>query len=286
LLIWGCTSTTVLGRDLPANGGSSAAGTGAAGGSLAGLGGGAAEAGASPCQITKCQNRIYACGDCLDNDGDGAIDADDVQCTGPCDDTEDSFYGGIPGQNNAPCRQDCYFDGDTGSGNDGCDWSHTCDPLSLPPDYPPSGDASCAYDSSGNIPGGGSCAALALTQAAMCLDVCLPITPNGCDCFGCCELPAGSGSFVWLGSTQQSAGTCNENVLGDPTLCHPCTPVKSCFNACEPCEHCVGRPTSAPDCSTPSARCPGGELPCGMPDDAGCPSGMYCITGCCQVAPK
>src|SRR5262249_30843808 len=110
------------------------------------------------CQIKTCQGKVYQCGDCLDNDGDCRIDDSDTQCLGPCDNTEDSLYGGIPGQNNSPCKSDCYFDQDTGSGNDDCYWSHKCDPLEVPPDYPPEG-SKCAYDPNANIPGyGGTCA--------------------------------------------------------------------------------------------------------------------------------
>ncbi|HEY4159227.1 MAG TPA: hypothetical protein VGM29_14060 [Polyangiaceae bacterium] len=289
VLLAGCSNTLEVGRDFAAGAGTG--GVGASGGSfnLGGTSGNVGVAGATSaaCQVTTCQGKTYACGDCVDNDGDGRIDADDVECTGPCDNTEDSYFGGIPGQNNAPCRQDCYFDQDSGSGNDRCDWSQTCDPLSLAPSYPPSGDAQCAYDPTATIPGGlGTCASLALAQDPVCISTCLPLTPNGCDCFGCCELPAGSGSFVWLGSTEQGAGSCTQETLADPAACHPCTPVKSCFNACEPCERCVGRPTPAPSCTPTSARCEVAGTECGDPGDPGCASGYYCITGCCQAVPK
>ena len=81
------------------------------------------------CQVSTCQGKVYQCGDCLDNDGDCKVDAADDQCLGPCNNTENSFFGGIPGQNNSPCKSDCFFDADTGSGNDDCYWSHKCDPL-------------------------------------------------------------------------------------------------------------------------------------------------------------
>ena len=110
------------------------------------------------CQVATCQGKVYACGDCIDNDGDCQIDSADDQCLGPCDNTEDSFYGGIPGQNNSPCKSDCYFDQDTGSGNDDCYWSHKCDPLEVAPNYPPEG-SQCAYNPNANIPGySGTCA--------------------------------------------------------------------------------------------------------------------------------
>ncbi len=284
-----CSEHIQVARDLPealaGSGGTLGVG-GAASGGLAGsvaLGGSA-----TACQQTACQGQIYQCGDCSDNDGDGLIDAADPDCTGPCDNTEDSYFGGIPGQNNAPCRQDCYFDQDTGSGNDGCYWSQECDPLSLAPSYPPSGDSHCAYDPSANIPGSGSsCSGLQVSQAPQCLSYCLPLTPNGCDCFGCCELPADSGHYVWLGSAQQNTGTCDRAHVNDPSACHPCTPVDSCFNACDPCEVCVGRTSPSASCSTPGVgRCPDNSIPCGQPGDAACPGDDYCVTGCCQPAPR
>jgi hypothetical protein len=42
--------------------------------------------------VTPCQGNIYQCGDCIDNDGDGLIDADDPECTGACDNAEQGFF--------------------------------------------------------------------------------------------------------------------------------------------------------------------------------------------------
>ena len=43
------------------------------------------------CQVTACSNgKVYECGDCVDNDGDCAIDGKDTQCLGPCDNTENA----------------------------------------------------------------------------------------------------------------------------------------------------------------------------------------------------
>src|ERR1041385_7926307 len=103
------------------------------------------------CQVVHCQNHLYACGDCKDNDGDGLIDMDDPDCLGPCQNSESMFFGGIPGQNNAGCVQACYFDQDSGSANDDCLWSHKCDPRSVAPDFPPEG-AACAYDPNTVVP--------------------------------------------------------------------------------------------------------------------------------------
>ncbi len=267
------------------------AGAGAAAGAPGAAGGGGL-AGATH-GPSSCQGHIYQCGDGVDNDADGLIDDADPDCLGPCDNTEDSYYGGIPGQNNAPCRQDCYFDQDTGPGNDDCYWSHKCDPLSVAPAYPPSADAQCAFDPTASIPGSGeSCASLEAQQSAECASVCGTLTPNGCDCFGCCELPAGSGKYVWLGSTQNSVGSCDAANLGDPGKCRPCTPVPSCLNVCDKCELCVGKDTLPADCApdggsagSGGAQCAPGVQPCGQSGQAPCPAASYCITGCCQKVP-
>lgn len=274
--------------------GSNQRGVGQTGGA-GGAAGAGASAGSAGVLSAECQGHIYACGDGVDNDHDGLVDDADPDCLGPCDNTEDSYYGGIPGQNNAPCRQDCYFDQDTGPGNDGCYWSQKCDPLSIAPAFPPSGDSQCAYDPKANIAGtNASCASLEAQQSSTCAAVCGALTPNGCDCFGCCELPAGSGKFVWLGSTENGIGSCDAASLGDPAKCKPCTPVPSCLNKCDPCELCVGKSTLPPGCSPDGgaagaggsgARCEPGVQVCGQPGDAACPYRYYCITGCCRAVP-
>src|SRR5262249_52372790 len=83
------------------------------------------DGGTRVCHYATCQGKVYACGDCADNDGDGRFDSDDPDCLGPCDNTESGALTlGIPGGNNAPCKADCYFDQDTGTGNDSCYWDH------------------------------------------------------------------------------------------------------------------------------------------------------------------
>jgi len=274
-----CSRDVLVGENNIALG--SARGSGAAGP------GGGADA-PSGCRRTSCQNHVYQCGNCFDDDGDGLVDMDDPDCLGPCQNSEDSFSG-IPGQNNQECTQDCYFDQDSGSGNDDCIWSHKCDPLSVAPDYPPEG-ASCAYDPNATVPRqgrAGDCATLRTTQSAQCLNVCGPLTPNGCDCFGCCTV-SGSGPF-WLGSVfAQGSPSCDIDHIADPTRCKPCTQVTACLNPCEDCELCVGKRVLPASCSsggcvTPS--CPAGLTPCGTPCLPGCPSGQACITGCCVTAP-
>jgi hypothetical protein len=237
------------------------------------------------CNVTTCQGKVYQCGDCLDNDGDCRVDVGaDSMCLGPCDNTEDSFYGGIPGQNNSPCKSDCYFDQDTGSGNDDCYWSHKCDPLEVAPLYPPEG-SQCAYNPNSNIPGTQlSCSQANLMQSQACGGYCGPLTPNGCDCFGCCAIP-GAPKPVWLGSENPAGvGSCSLSTLNDPTKCKPCTQVSACLNTCEICEICVGKPTLPPGCGTQT--CPPGVQPCGLGGQALCPEGSFCNTGCCVPNPE
>ena len=246
------------------------------------------------CIPVMCQSHLYACGDGMDNDGDGRIDAYDPDCLGPCDNNEEGFDLLIPGGDSAPCALDCYYDQDQGPGNDMCLWDHRCDPLE--PDH----NTLCMYQDP--PPPSASCPD---PQVAGCHDFCGPLTPNGCDCFGCCELPAGSGEYVFIGTVDSSGvGTCSlaAAMARDHEACHPCTPVADCLNDCGDCELCLGRTTLPPECTPPPPgtdagplpdgavrpdggvdlmRCEGGEQPCGTPGDALCPAQYYCITGCC-----
>ena len=278
-----CSDDVEIGENnrLPATTG----GTSGSGGAL-GSGGSA-----GTCVQRNCGPEPLGCGDCEDNDKDGLTDAADPECLGPCDNTEDSFFGGLPG-NNAPCRMDCYFDTDSGSGNDQCYWSHRCDPKSLAIDnFPPSGDQRCAYDAGETVPGAAAtCEQLLATQSQVCLDNCGPLTPNGCDCFGCCQVPSGSDNFVWIGSTDNGIGSCDRAHVDDPTKCRPCTPVMGCFNPCEACEVCVGRSASESSCPDagpgPAPRqCAPGVQACGREGQPLCGASQYCVTGCCATLP-
>lgn len=235
---------------------------------------------------------VHACGNGVDDDRDGLIDADDPECTGPCDDSEDTF-GSLAFGSAVACGLDCFWDNDHASGNDECYWSARCDTHEVSPDYAPMHDlgSTCAYDPNTNIPGtGGTCSELMISQSQACLDFCGPLTPHGCDAFGCCELPAGSGAFVWLGSTEADAFSCDLAHASDPTRCQPCQPTPVTLNPCGHCELCVGKTTLPADCfdggaASPDARCPDGHQPCGLSGEAACPSGAYCVSGCCEVSP-
>ncbi|NUP13486.1 MAG: hypothetical protein HOW73_46200, partial [Polyangiaceae bacterium] len=81
-------------------GGSGGNGAAAAGGGGSASTGGGNTGGSTvtpPTTIAECQGHVYQCGDLIDNDSDGLLDTVDPDCLGPCDNTEDSYYGGIPG---------------------------------------------------------------------------------------------------------------------------------------------------------------------------------------------
>ncbi len=78
------------------------------------------------------------CNDGIDNDGDGKIDQDDPGCMSPCDASESADQSGnhptcLAGDNscidsNAACATECFWDGDSGKGNDNlCDPAPGCD---------------------------------------------------------------------------------------------------------------------------------------------------------------
>lgn len=286
-----CTEEVQVGRSF-AMGGMSSSAVPAAGGGVGsepvpGERDAAAEA-ASPlvppaCQPATCGNALLACGNCLDDDGDGRVDAADAECLGPCDDSEDELFTGAAPRVNGSCRTDCYFDRNSGSGNDGCSWSYRCDPLAVAPDYPPTGLDRCAHD-----PGSDSCQ-FSTGEGAACRAGCLPLTPNGCDCFGCCELPAASGRFIWLGSESLDLDHCELETSADPSLCRPCTPVAECQNDCGECELCVGKTSLPASCGIGGAParplCPEGRQPCDPESALGCTRLEYCITGCCVPLP-
>ena len=235
----------------------------------------------------------YGCGDCVDNDGDGLTDDQDPECLGPCDDTEGPILlTGTPGETGNQCHADCYFDRGNGSGSGECQWHRECDPLN-PKDgctSPPSPSVET------NI-----CLA---PQPAGCEESCGVLTPNGCDCFGCCTFPELAGGYVFLGSFEGNEGTCTLADINDPALCRPCTPAGNCLNTCERCELCLGKTEIPADCFPGSGgsngtggsggmvgnggtggsgnlRCDPGIQACGLPGDPPCPAGGFCLTGCC-----
>ena len=246
--------------------------------------------GSFTCYPTECDGHLLECGNCEDDDEDGLYDWHDPECLGPCDNTEGAgLASDVGGDQGTSCGVDCYFDFGNGPGNDACQWDHRCDPLD--PEEP-----TCPYDES--MVGGKKCPD---EQDPICARVCLPFTPNGCDCFGCCtfdalatEGPDNGPAYVWIGALDEdNVSTCTLDDVTDPTLCPRCTPVENCLNECGECEVCIGRPEPPPECfdeppedggtpPPPEGQCPEGIQPCGLEGQEPCPPNAFCISGCCQ----
>ena len=216
-----------------------------------------------PVNPLDCNGTIYECGDGKDNDGDGKIDLFDPECTGPCDDDESSFQTGIPGDN-MDCKQDCFFDGNSGQGDDGCIWNLKCDPEN------PGANVNCEYT------GGMNCENMPPNQDADCLAFCIPLVPPGCDCFGCCLLTDSEGNeiSIFLNSHPDCA-------LDNLDACEPCTQSEDCVNTCEDCELCFGADTLPEGCD--DNECSFGD-PCQA--NADCPSDWFCLQQCCYPPPE
>ena len=206
--------------------------SGSGGTTGSGTGGGTGSGGTGGSKVGNPQ-----CSDGIDNDGDGKIDYDDPECVGPLDNDESSFATGIPGDNMDACKQDCFFDGNSGMGDDGCEWQLKCDPQSVEP--------KCPYDRQYATQHASECSVSA-SQSQTCIDSCRKLVPNGCDCFGCCLIP-GAPTPIRL------AATCTAADFGNPAKCPPCTQVTQCSNPCDHCEICIGKPTLPADCTTDDA---------------------------------
>jgi hypothetical protein len=291
----GTTGKGGSGSGAATSGGSSSGGSSATGGSGATLGNGGdgttiGNGGSTTTTNTACDNGI-------DDDGDGLVDGLDPECTGAFDQDEGSFATGIPGDNQDPKWQDCFFDGNSGGGDDGCRYPTSC----------LLGDTA-ADDSSCEL-------------AQNCIDYCARLTPNGCDCFGCCTVEAADGTSVDI----FTVSTCSLDNLSDEDACPRCQKSIACDNPCGECEICPGKteadlpasctpppPTGeggnggAPDGTggtsgtggspstggtggtggttdtpPPVHTCDGGEQVCGtgLPR---CGTGLYCQLGCCM----
>jgi hypothetical protein len=245
----------------------------------AGAGGRAADAGATdpyvlPPSVTLgdaglvlCGSVVCACNNGVDDDSDGKRDGFDEECTGALDDDEGTFSTGIPGDNSDPKWQDCFFDGNSGAGDDHCRYHADC----LTGDKPAS-DPDCAVSDA-------------------CLSFCQVRTPNGCDCFGCCtvQLDEASSVSVFIGES------CSLEDVADTARCPRCTPSTACGNTCGECELCPGKgiedlPETCGGASPggsgggssepePAYTCDTGQLVCGGAGE--CPAGQYCSLGCC-----
>lgn len=271
------------------SGGSSSGGTSSdTGGTSSGTGGSVGTGGTDPIGTDLCGGAGCACSNGIDDDGDGLVDGFDPECTGPYDDDEGTFATGISGDNKDPKWQDCFFDGNSGAGDDGCRYHTDCLYGKLDQDH-----ASCQ-----------------VTQA--CVEFCRARTPNGCDCFGCCSVRTDDGETIDV----YTAPDCSLDAIDDEEKCPRCTKSTLCDNPCGECELCPGKEVedlpehcgSGNDPGDPGAGGAGGQS--GDPGDPGaggdpgdtpppytcdngatvcteqadCPSGgWYCHLGCCIV---
>lgn len=240
-----------------------------------------------------CGSVPCVCSDGLDNDSDGITDLADPECVSSWDNDEGSFATGIPGDNRDDACQDCFFDGNSGSGNDGCRLPSSC----LTDGTPESGQGSC-----------NKC-----EQSDQCKNFCEAYTPNGCDCFGCCDVRV---SATEVKHVLLAAG-CDINGT-TLTGCMECVPSTTCVNTCGECELCPGKTiddlpascTSGGDPGTtggdpgttgtngdstggstgvtlpppPAYTCDNGGQFCGGGFPA-CPAGSLCEFGCCVLTP-
>lgn len=220
------------------------------------------------------------CADCIDNDNDGKIDGADIECSGALDDDEGSFSTGIPGDNIDAVMQDCFFDGNSGAGDDGCN-IHVCCLLGA------ADKASCPIGA--NKYNVAECPAPlgTGTLSPKCIATCGKLAPPGCDCFGCCTIcdPANPATCFDILTNPTASPNCNETNLADPTACRRCTKNTMCGNdECggDTCILCPGQDISQlpPSCSG-SASCPIGTTACVGGVNGTCGPSTYCSNGCC-----
>lgn len=233
------------------SGGSSTDNTTAADGTSSGTGGSAGSPVLNPQELCggDCQ-----CGNGIDDDGDGQIDGFDTECTGAADNDEGSFATGISGDNKDPKWQDCFFDGNSGAGDDGCRYHTDCLTGELPADH-----ASC-------------------TVTESCIDFCAARTPSGCDCFGCCTFETADGPL-----SVQIGVTCDYDDIQDEGACPRCEPSTQCGNECGECELCPGKTELPETCEEELPTCDDGRQACDA--ETACPTNYWCSLGCCILQP-
>jgi hypothetical protein len=224
-----------------------------------------------------CGDGGCVCSNGMDDDGDGLVDGLDPECIGPTDNDEGSFATGIPGDNQDPKWQDCFFDGNSGAGDDGCRYATECLTGELEQD-----DPDCQVVDS-------------------CIEFCVDRTPSGCDCFGCCTIGLEGGSNVDV----LTVATCSIENIDDEEACPRCEKSTLCSNDCGECELCIGKTEAdLPESCSPPPTGGGGEGGMGSGEGGAgntppppsytcdndaqvcsetiaCPANFYCRLGCC-----
>jgi hypothetical protein len=240
------------------------------------------------------------CSNCIDDDNDMRIDGFDPECSGPLDRLEDSFATGIPGDNIDATMQDCFFDGNSGAGNDGCN-QHVCCLLQAANETQCAMLAPDADESKYEIP---ECyKPFGMTDVpTKCQMNCGKLTPPGCDCFGCCTICDAGGCRDVI-TNPATSPNCNDMNITDngpdgmdntgDEPCKRCQKTDCGMTDCAydgvSCTPCPGQCDANGTCNPPlpsscggMTTCPMGFTPC---DSMGnCPIGSYCSGGCCTGA--
>jgi hypothetical protein len=166
-----------------------------------------------------------------------------------------------------PKTQDCFFDGNSGGGDDKCAY-HTC----------------CLTD----VKHDGTCAITAppydpadCTVTAECIKNCAPATPPGCDCFGCCTVCAGDDCRD-IATNPAISPECDLEHLDDPDKCLACVKSTECNGTTcggETCVLCPGQlAEDLPASCNQTPVCPNSTV---CASSADCEAGDYCASGCC-----
>jgi hypothetical protein len=214
------------------------------------------------------------CNNCIDDDEDGLIDGFDPECVSAIDNDEGSFATGIPGDNIDAKKQDCFFDGNSGS-----DYGQQISTCCLLPDGECPNDAGGGADGVGSFDRETDC-----EYSQQAIDYCAPLTPPGCDCFGCCTVCVEAGCFEVLGNDTVSPDCTQETVGTD--ACPTCVKQSECggeqCNADpEDCILCPGETAEdLPEACNEVNVCPGDQTEC-TPGGGECSDTQYCSSGCC-----
>jgi len=207
-----------------------------------------------------CVAGLAQCNNCIDDDGDGATDGMDPECTSATDDVEGGFGTGIPNDNTGTTTQDCFFDGNSGSGDDACA-ADTCCLI-----------GGCTTAQLGTCP-----------PPADCVANCTPITIAGCDCYGCCRMCNATGCFD-IAISPAVSPECDYDTIADPSKCRTCTRRDDCATPCGGCELCAGQSLAdLPASCNGTPTCEPGRARCDVPGD--CPAGTWCSNYCCVAVP-
>lgn len=256
----GGTSSSGSGGSSDSGSADSGSGDGSGGTSQTGGSGDSTSGGIGGSAGSGVLNPVELCGgDCqcsngIDDDGDGQVDGFDTECTGIADNDEGTFATGISGDNKDPKWQDCFFDGNSGAGDDGCRYHTDCLTGDLPDD-----DPSCSVTDS-------------------CIDFCVERTPNGCDCFGCCTFETADGPL-----SVQIGVTCDYDEIENEEACPRCEPSTQCGNECGECELCPGKEELPETCEEELPTCDDGRQACDA--ETPCPANYWCSLGCCIIQP-